>query len=38
MSHQLRRIISRELVCINSKPGKGNAGKAVVADHPQPLR
>jgi hypothetical protein len=38
MSHQLRRIISGEFVCINGKPGRGNAGKAVIADHPQPLR
>jgi hypothetical protein len=38
MSHQLRRIISGELVCINGKPGRGNAGKAVIADYPQPLR
>jgi hypothetical protein len=38
MSHQLRRIISGEFVCINGKPGRDNAGKAVIADHPQPLR
>jgi hypothetical protein len=38
MSHQLRRIISGEFVCINGKPGRGNAGMAVIADHPQPLR
>jgi hypothetical protein len=38
MSHQLKRIISGELVCINGKPGRGNAGKAVIADYPQPLR
>jgi hypothetical protein len=38
MSYVLKRIISGELVCINGKPGRGNAGKAVIADHPQPLR
>jgi len=38
MSYQLRRIISGELVCINGAPGRGHAGKAVIADHPQPLR
>jgi hypothetical protein len=38
MSYVLRRIISGELVCINGKPGRGNAGKAVLADNPVPLK
>jgi len=38
MSYQLRRIISGELVCMNGAPGRGHAGKAVIADRPQPLR
>jgi len=38
MSYVLKRIISGELVCINGKPGRGNAGNAVIADRPQPLR
>jgi hypothetical protein len=37
MSYALKRIISGELVCIDGKPGRGNAGKAVIADHPVPL-
>jgi len=42
MSHQIKRILSGELVCIPGKPGrvKGGgyqAGKAVLAEHPVPL-
>lgn len=42
MSYVLKRIISGELVCIPGKRGRVKGGyqpgKAVIADHPVPLR
>ena len=37
MSRQIKRILNGELRCVPGKPGRGNSGKAVLAEHPVPL-
>ena len=36
-ARQIERILAGELICIPGKRGRGNIGRAVLAEHPKPL-